>query len=126
VIPFFARQIVTGASVVLHGSPPGSQTRDFVYVDDVVEALVRAGSAAGLSGTTLNVGSGVETSVSHLVSELEECAGRTARVVTSEQSGGVGRMCADISAARRELDWEPKHDLRSGLESVVNHITAGA
>ena len=48
VVPHFLRQVRGGGSVVLHGSPPGAQTRDFIYVDDVVEALIRAGSMGGI------------------------------------------------------------------------------
>jgi UDP-glucose 4-epimerase len=119
VIPYFARQIMSGASVMLHGAPPGSQTRDFVYVDDVVEALVRAGSAGGLSGATLNIGSGVETAIASLVDELEKAAGRAARTLSSEQSGGVERMCASIEAASAALDWQPSVDLQTGLAAMI-------
>ncbi len=124
VIPFYTRQILSGASIVIHGTPPGAQTRDFVYVDDVVDALMRAGTVGGLSGATLNVGSGTETSIADLVEELEAVAGAAARVVSSEQSGGVARMCADISAAADALAWEPSVNLTAGLTSMVAHYGA--
>jgi nucleoside-diphosphate-sugar epimerase len=120
VVPHFTRQILAGGSVMLHGSPPGSQTRDFVYVDDVVDALVRSGLTPGLSGATLNVGSGRETSLAELVAELERSSGRSAQVIAvPEQSGGIVRMCADISAARRVLGWVPRVDLASGLARMT-------
>jgi UDP-glucose 4-epimerase len=120
VIPYWTRQILSGGSVVLHGSPPGSQTRDFVYVDDVVDAMARAGATAGLSGTTLNIGSGVETSLRGLVSDLERASGHSARTLTTpEQSGGVMRMCADIRAARQTLGWQPAVGIAAGLERMV-------
>lgn len=122
VIPHFTRQIMAGGSIALHGEPPGSQTRDFVHVSDVVDALVRAGAVAGLSGATLNVGSGTETSVSDVVTLLEAASGRSGRIVSSEQSGGVARMCADISEARRSLSWEPAVDLRTGLSMMVDSV----
>lgn len=124
VIPRFARQIATGASVVLHGEPPGTQTRDFVYVDDVVEAMRRAGNMAGLSGAALNIGSGRETRIDSLVDELETVTGRTARRLPSpEQSSGVARMCADISRAREALDWGPQVSLGTGLARLVAHMS---
>lgn len=119
VIPFFTRQLLAGGSIVLHGSDPGSQTRDFVHVDDVVQAMVRAGTVGGLSGATLNIGSGREIRIRDLVAELEHAGGKAARTVQSDQSGGVARMCADISAARAALDWAPDIDLRTGLSQMV-------
>jgi UDP-glucose 4-epimerase len=120
VIPSFTRQILSGGSIVLHGTPPGEQSRDFVYVDDVAEALVRAGSLGGIAGRTLNIGSGTETRIRDLVTELELATDSAARTVRSEQSGGVARMCADITAAREALDWQPVIDLRTGLCRMAN------
>jgi len=126
VIPYAVRQVMTGGSVVLHGTPTGGQTRDFVYVDDVVEAMARAGRAAGLSGAAVNIGSGTETSITQLVAALERVTGRQARTLPSpEQSGGVARMCADIQAAKRALDWQPAVGLDEGLRRLVDRQTAG-
>lgn len=120
VIPHFVRQIAAGGSVVLHGSPPGSQTRDFIHVDDVVEALCRAGAAGGVAGATLNIGSGIETALADLVVAIERATGRAAQVLASpEQSGGVARMCADIHAARAALDWSPSVGLADGLAGLA-------
>ncbi len=120
VIPHFVRQIAAGGSIVLHGSPPGSQTRDFIHVDDVVEALCRAGAAGGVAGATLNIGSGIETALADLVAAIERATGRTAQVLASpEQSGGVARMCADIHAARAALDWSPSVSLADGLAGLA-------
>lgn len=120
VIPHFVRQITAGGSVVLHGNPPGGQTRDFVHVDDVVEALCRAGATGGVTGATLNIGSGVETSLANLIAAIERATGREAQVLASpEQSGGVARMCADIRAARTALDWSPSVALADGLAGLA-------
>ena len=127
VIPYFARQILSGASIVLHGAPPGSQTRDFVHLDDVTEALALAGSVGGLSGRTLNIGSGVETPIRDLVRGLERAAGRSARVLESpEHSGGMARMCADRSAAEEALGWKPRVGLDEGLARLVEGLRRGA
>jgi UDP-glucose 4-epimerase len=120
VIPAYLSQVRAGGSIMLHGAPPGSQTRDFIYVDDVVEALVRAGVTGGLAGSTMNIGSGVATSISELVEAVERATGKTAKVLESpEQSGGLARMQADISAARRLLDWQPAVSLDEGLARVL-------
>jgi len=68
VIPNFLKQAAKGGSLIVHNS--GSQTRDFVYLDDVVNALVRAGTAIGVDGTTINIGSGKESSILDLVNDL--------------------------------------------------------
>lgn len=126
VIPHFVHEILAGASIVLHGDPPGGQTRDFVHLDDVVEALVRAAAVGGISGAVLNVGSGVETAIAQLVPLIEAAAGRPARVLHSqEQSGGSARMCADIAAARAALGWSPRVDLPTGLARLVDEMRAG-
>jgi UDP-glucose 4-epimerase len=123
VIARFARQILSGASLVLHGDPPGAQARDFVFVDDVSEAMKRAGEVGGLSGMTLNIGSGTDTTIADLVTELEEVTGMTARRLESpDQSGGLARLCADIGAASEALDWSPQVTLREGLAALVAQI----
>jgi UDP-glucose 4-epimerase len=125
VIPHYLRQVLGGGSLVLHGAPAGGQTRDFIYVDDVVEALVRSGTAGGLSGHTLNIGSGKATSIADLVRSIERATGRGAKVIESpEQSGGVSRMQADIQAARETLGWMPAVDLDEGLGRLVETFKA--
>lgn len=120
VVPHFLRQVRGGGSVVLHGSPPGAQTRDFIYVDDVVEALLKAGAMGGISGSTFNIGSGRETPIVELVRAIERATGRSAIVMQSpEQSGGVGRLCGDIRSAERMLGWKPRHSLDEGLKRMV-------
>lgn len=127
VIPSFVRQVLSGGSVILHGQPPGAQTRDFVYVDDVVDALSLAGTTGGLSGRTFNIGSGREVSVEGLLRTLETITGGEARRLASpEHSGGVPRMCADIVAARRDLGWAPAVELAEGLKRVVAYETRGS
>lgn len=126
VIPHFMRQILSGGSILLYGPDPGDQTRDFVYVDDVVEAMVRAGQRSGLSGATINIGSGVETRVRDLVAGIERATGRKAAVLSSpEQSGGTARMCADLAAARASLDWAPAISLPEGLSRLAARFRQG-
>lgn len=117
VIPQFLRQILGGGSLVVHGD--GSQTRDFVYIDDVVDALVAA-STADADRQIINVGSGEETSINDLVRALEEVTGKEAHVLYNPQaSPGVSRMVADISRARKLLGYRPRVSLRKGLKLMV-------
>ncbi|MGD8966969.1 MAG: NAD-dependent epimerase/dehydratase family protein, partial [Anaerolineae bacterium] len=111
VVPRFLRQAQQGGSLVIFGS--GGQTRDFVYVDDVVEALVAASTAPDVDRRIVNVGSGRETSINDLASLVARVTGREVELLHSPaESGGVARLCADLTAARQLLDHEPRVQLR--------------
>ena len=118
VVPQFLKQALTGGSLVVLGS--GEQTRDFVYVDDVVEALVAAASAEGVDRRVINIGSGVEISVNSLVTTAERVVGKSVSVIhNTDQSGGVSRLCADITLARHLLGFEPQVGLEDGLRRTI-------
>jgi UDP-glucose 4-epimerase len=118
VVPQLLRRILQGGSVVVFGD--GRQTRDYVYVDDVVDALIAAGQEEGLDGEVINIGSGVETSVNELITLIEEVTGREAYVLYNEErSGGVRRMVADVEKAGRLLSFSPRQSLLEGLRSTI-------
>jgi UDP-glucose 4-epimerase len=114
VVPRFLHQVLRGGSLVIFGG--GGQTRDFVYVDDVVEALVAAATAADVDRRIINVGTGRETSINDLAARVAEVTGCEGDMLHSPaESGGVSHLCADISVARRLLSYEPNVDLVRGL-----------
>lgn len=118
VVPRFLQQALGDGSIVIFGS--GEQTRDFIYVSDVVQALTNAAQATGVNRQVINVGSGTETSILALVSLVEQVADRPAnRVHNRSNSGGVQRLVADISRARRLLSWEPRVSLADGLAETI-------
>lgn len=118
VVPRFLQQAVTGGSVVIFGD--GQQTRDFVYVNDVVDALVSAATAPDINRQVINVGSGVETSINELVDEMERVTERHVyRINNREISGGVPRLVADISRARLLLGFRPHRMLAKGLQLML-------
>jgi len=118
VIPRFLRQALSGGSVVLFAD--GQQTRDFVYITDVVEALVSTAAASGVNRQIINVGRGVETSIAALADEVETVTGhKLHRIVNSEKSGGVPRLVADISRAKMLLGFRPQVGLADGLERIL-------
>jgi len=118
VVPRFLKQAEQGGSLVIFGG--GGQTRDFVYVDDVVEALMASATAPDVDRRIINVGTGRETSINELASMAAETVGERADVLRSPaESGGVARLCADIAAARRLLGYEPRVELREGLRRTV-------
>jgi UDP-glucose 4-epimerase len=118
VVPRFLQQAQQGGSLIIFGG--GGQTRDFVYVDDVVEALMAASSASNVDRRIINVGSGRETTVNDLAALVAEVVEAEPEVLHSPaQSGGVARLCADIAAARRLLRYEPQVDLPDGLRLTL-------
>jgi UDP-glucose 4-epimerase len=114
VVPRFLSQAMGGGSLVVFGD--GSQTRDFIYVSDVVAALVKAAGASEVNRMVINVGSGQETSVRELAALVESVTGQKANLLPNqEKTGGVQRLVADISRARQLLGWEPQVTLQQGL-----------
>jgi len=118
VIPSFIRQAKQNGTVIFHGD--GSQTRDYVYVDDVVNALVAAANVQGMNGEVINVGSGKETSVRELARlVIEITGGKPEEVYNPRVSSGVSRMCADISKAKQALNYVPLISLENGLRLTL-------
>ena len=119
VVPTFTKNVLTHASLVVHGD--GSQTRDFVYVDDVVEALAAAGTAPGVDRSIINIGSGEETSVNELIAALGLVTQRQPEVIYNpQQSGGIARLVADLTKARQLLGYQPRVPLKEGLQKLLS------
>ncbi len=117
-IPAFLRQALGGGSIVVHGD--GRQTRDYVYIDDVTDALVAASTAPGVDRRVINVGSGVETSVNDLVARIAAVAGKElSPLYVPVRGGGVSRIAADLTLAGQLLHFSPKVDLAEGLHRTL-------
>jgi UDP-glucose 4-epimerase len=118
VIPRFLKQAVGGGSVVLNGG--GKQTRDFVYIGDVVNALAIASTAEHVNRAIINIGSGVEVSMAELANKIEKVLQRPVhRIENPEEPGGVPRLVADIRLAAELLKWKPQLSLDEGLRRMV-------
>jgi len=118
VIPRFLKQVLSGGSVVMFGS--GKQTRDFVYVDDVVDALIAASTAERVNRAIVNVGSGQEISIAQLVERMERVSGKQAhRLSNDEEESGVTRLVADVRLASELLKWKPRTSLDEGLQKIL-------
>ena len=114
VIPTFLRQCALKGTVVIHGD--GTKTRDFVYVDDVVDAFIAAARLEDSDETLINVGSGQETSVNEVLELAQKVTGETPQVLYNpKRVGGADRMCADLTIAREKLGFEPKVTLEDGM-----------
>lgn len=118
VVPYFLRQAVRNGTLIVHSD--GQQTRDYVYVDDVVTAMVAAATAPDINRLVINVGSGVETNLRSLVKLVFDVTGSQANVVyNAKTSGGVSRLCADLSLAAQRLNYQPAISLKEGLRLIL-------
>jgi UDP-glucose 4-epimerase len=99
----------------------GEQTRDFVYVDDVVDAFVRGATKGG--GLVCNVGTGHETSVNRLLGEMAAQAGVSARITQKPlRPGELQRSALDPSRAGIQLGWRSWTDLGTGTAAVLEYV----
>lgn len=124
VVPAVLRQALTGGSIIVHGD--GRQQRDFVYVDDVVSALIAASTASNVNRLIINIGSGAPTSINELVAAVGQAIGKdlTPLRVTAE-SGGVSRLCADLHRAQERLGYAPRTSLNDGIRRTVEAFKNG-
>ncbi len=114
VIPYCIKQALDNGTIVIHGA--GNQTRDYVFVDDVVNAAVRASSVSDINRLIINVGSGKETSVNEIAKIVTELSATKPEIVHNpHHDSGPSRMCADISLAQRKLGYEPSVNLEEGI-----------
>jgi len=118
VVPYFLKQALRGGSLVVHGD--GTQTRDYVYVDDVVSGMVAAATAPNINGTVINIGSGREMSVKDLLKLVMDVTGSEAEIIYNPKTGGgVSRMCADLTIAAQKLNYKPSISLEDGLRLTL-------
>lgn len=117
VIAAFMAAAVAGRPLEIWGD--GSVVRDYVHVDDVVDALLRAAAAPCLTRRVLNIGSGTGRSLTELTAVLSRAAGRPLAVHHHEgRKLDVPRIVLDISAARDELGWAPTVSWERGIEET--------
>jgi UDP-glucose 4-epimerase len=121
VVAIFAERILRGDEVTVYGD--GEQTRDFVFVDDVVDAFVRAATRGG--GLVCNIGTGSETSVNHLLATMADVAGvEVAAVNAPLRPGELLRSSLDIERAAIQLGWRPWTELADGIRPVLEFVRA--
>jgi UDP-glucose 4-epimerase len=119
VIPLFLRALTAGERPVIHGD--GEQSRDFTFVDDVVQANLRAADAPGVSGQAFNVACGRRTSLLDLLRHLNALLGTAiAPVHTQSRPGDVRHSQADIQRACDLLGYRPTTDIPAGLRHCLD------
>ncbi|OLN23554.1 hypothetical protein BTO30_03775 [Domibacillus antri] len=117
IIATFTNRLIENKSLVIHGN--GDQTRDFIYVGDVAEAIYR-GVISGLSGT-YNLSSNSETSINELVDELSAFHNITDIQRIENRPGDIHRSRLDNTKVKADLDWVPKYTLHEGLSKTFEY-----
>jgi UDP-glucose 4-epimerase len=121
VVAIFAQHLLAGEAVTIFGD--GAQTRDFVYVDDVVDAFVRSATRGG--GLVCNIGTGNETSVNELYRTMAEQAEVEASPVLAPlRPGELLRSSLDVERAAIQLGWRPWTTLPDGTRAVIDYVRA--
>ena len=102
----------------MHGD--GRQTRDYVYVDDVVSAMISAATAPDIDDLVINIGSGVETEVRDLIRLIMDITGAKVEAIANpHHDPGVSRMCASLDLAQEKLRYKPSFSLEKGLRMTL-------
>lgn len=118
VISIFIKQALSGADITIHGS--GEQTRDFVYVDDIVQANIAAAQTQHV-GEAYNIGSGEPTSIRELAEIIQDLTDTDSDIVHIEsREGDIDHSTADISKAKEYIDYQPKVSLKERLKQTID------
>jgi len=116
VIAVFCDKMLKNEEVVINGD--GEQTRDFVSVDDVVNACLL--SIEQEKSDIYNIGTGIETNINEIFRKIKELTNSNCEEIHAPaKPGEQKRSCLDFSKAKKELGWEPKYDLEKGLEETI-------
>jgi UDP-glucose 4-epimerase len=109
----FLRLLLEDRSIPVYGD--GEQTRDFTFVDDIVEANILA-SQAPVVGEALNIGGGTTVTLKDAIAVCETVSGKRAKLdIRPVEKGDVRQTLADVSRAKQHLNYQPKVRLRDGL-----------
>lgn len=121
-VPIFATRILRGEPVTIYGD--GNQTRDFLYVSDAVDAILRAlDSRRAFAGAPVNIASGKAATINELIGLTSRAAGKPAQVEhQQERRGDIRASHADIARARQWLTFEPRVELQEGIAQTVHWL----
>jgi UDP-glucose 4-epimerase len=124
VIPRFIDALLRGRAPIIFGD--GEQSRDFTYIENVVQANLLAMAAEHLRGEAINIACGERISLNQLVSVLKEITGSKLSPVYEEpRPGDVRHSLADIRKGKKFLNYEPKVGFKEGLEKTVEFFRKG-
>lgn len=120
VIPLFISQLLSRKKSIIFGN--GDQSRDFTYIDNVVDANLAACSAQDIGGSVFNIGCGAQTTVNDLYDMIRNILGSSRHPeYAGERPGDVKHSLADISLAQAKLGYSPKTSVFDGLTETVDY-----
>ncbi len=120
VIPIFVTKMVKGERPTIYGD--GKQSRDFTYIDNVVQGNLAAADAPDAVGKSINVACGSQTTLLSLVAAINQVLGTDIKPIFDEaRAGDVRESLADITAARAMLGYEPEIDFDEGLRRSIEY-----
>jgi len=119
VIAIFVDKLLNDKTPTIFGD--GSQTRDYLYVEDAVEAaLICTGLTRANLIPIFNIGTGKETSVNEIYSLISKMIGKNIKPIFAQaKAGDLKRSCLDSSKIKKDLGWQPKDDLKEGLKKTI-------
>jgi UDP-glucose 4-epimerase len=122
VITIFLNEILAGNNPKIFGD--GKQSRDFTFIDDVIQANLLAAEIKNTEGQVFNIANGQQTSILKLANEMIKLLGKKnlKPIFTDPRPGDILHSLADISKARKNLGYNPKYSLESGIKSYLNWI----
>ena len=119
VVSIFSNKYLNGERPVIYGN--GEQTRDYIFVQDVISALIKSSKID--DDLFLNIGTGIETSVNELAESLRtQFSSNLNPVYQDTREGELQRSVLDNTKARKLLNWEPQYDLNEGMLEVRNWL----
>ena len=114
-IPQTIKKALDNEPITIYGD--GKQTRDYVYVTDVVKGAIAAAESENTDGEIINIASGKEITVNKVVNEVINCLGKKSEIVyKNKRQGDVARQVADISKAERLLQFKPDMPFNKGIK----------
>lgn len=125
VVAKFIRQALSGETLVVYGD--GLQTRDFIYIDDLIDALISSSHLDKIGGEAFQIASGMETTilemVDNLINIMKDYGIEDIKVIKREpRIGDVKRNYSDTTKAKKRLNWEPKVNQIEGLSKTVEYF----
>ena len=125
VVAKFIRQALDGETLEIYGD--GTQTRDFIYIDDLIDALISSSYFDNIGGEAFQIASGMETTVGemadNLINVMKQHGVKDIKVINGEtRIGDVKRNYSDTTKAKQRLNWQPKVNQEEGLLKTVEYF----
>ena len=125
VVAKFIRQALDGETLEVYGD--GTQTRDFIYIDDLIDALISSSNVDNIGGEAFQIASGMETTIGemtdNLIHVMKQHGVKDIKVINGEtRIGDVKRNYSDTTKAKQRLNWQPKVNQEEGLLKTVEYF----